>query len=140
MNDFVISIVDFNTYCKEIKEIRKKVFIKEQKVPKNLEWDGLDSEAKHALVKKRDNFIGTGRVFPDGHIGRVAVIKSYRGQGIGKKIINKLVETAINDGLDEVWLSSQCNAVGFYKKIGFSEFGEIFQEAGINHIKMKKSI
>jgi len=140
MNSLIINIVDYNTHYKEIKEIREEVFIKEQKVPKNLEWDGLDPEAKHALVKNKDNLIGTGRIFSDGHIGRIAVMKSYRGRGIGKKIISKLVETAKNEGLHEVWLSSQCTAVGFYKKIGFSEFGDIFQEAGINHIKMKKRI
>jgi len=138
MNDLVISIVNYNTYNKEIKEIRKEVFIIEQKVPENLEWDGLDPEAKHVLAKDGKELIGTGRVFSDGHIGRVAVTKNYRGKGIGKKIMNKLIELAKNEGLNEVLVSSQCSAAGFYKKLGFSEFGEIFQEAGIDHIKMKK--
>ena len=138
MNDLIINIVDYKT--KEIKEIRKAVFIVEQKVPKNLEWDGLDSIAKHVLAKKGNEFVGTGRVFSDGHIGRIAVIKIYRSQRIGKMIINKLVEIAKKKGLHEVWLSSQCSAIEFYKKLNFSDFGEVFQDAGIDHINMKKRI
>ena len=138
MNGLIIKIADYNT--KEIKEIRKEIFVIEQKVPEILEWDGLDSKAEHVLAKKGNDFIGTGRIFSDGHIGRIAIIKKYRKLGIGKMIINKLVKIAKKNGLDEVWLSSQCSAVGFYKKIGFSDFGEIFKDAGIDHIKMKKRI
>lgn len=138
MNNLIIKIADYNT--KEIKEIRKAVFVIEQKVPENLEWDGLDSKAEHILAKKENNFVGTGRIFSDGHIGRIAVLKNYRGQGIGKMIVKKLVEIAKKNGLNEVWLSSQCSAVEFYKKLGFSDFGEIFKDAGIDHINMKKRI
>jgi len=136
MNDLIINIVDYNR--KEIKEIRKEVFIIEQKVPEYLEWDGLDSKAEHVLAKIENNSVGTGRIFSDGHIGRIAVIKSYRRQGIGKMIINYLIEIAKKKGRNEVWLSAQCKAIEFYKKLGFSEFGEIFKDAGIDHIKMKK--
>ncbi len=138
MNNLIIKIADYNT--KEIKEIRKAVFVIEQKVPENLEWDGLDSKAEHILAKKENNFVGTGRIFSDGHIGRIAVLKRFRGQGIGKMIVKKLVEIAEKNGLNEVWLSSQCSAVEFYKKLGFSDFGEIFKDAGIDHINMKKRI
>jgi len=138
MNDLIISIVDYNT--KEIKIIRDEVFVKEQNVPESLEWDGLDSKAKHILVKKGNLFVGTARMFSDGHIGRVAVIKKYRGRGIGKSMINKLIEMAKNEGLGKVCLSSQCNAVTFYRKLGFTEFGEIFKDAGIDHIKMEKKL
>jgi len=120
MDNLEINIVDFKTHNKEIKEIRNEVFIKEQKVPKNLEWDGLDSKAKHVLVKLGNEFIGTGRIFSDGHIGRVAVKKIYRGLSAGKMIINKLVEIAKKESLEKVWLSSQCSAIEFYKKLGFS--------------------
>ncbi len=140
MDDLEVKIVSFKTYYKEIKEIRKDVFIIEQKVPEDLEWDGLDPEAKHVLAKNGKEMIGTGRVFSDGHIGRVAVTKDYRGKGIGKKIMNKLIELAKSEGLNEVLVSSQCSAAGFYKKIGFSEYGDIFLEAGIDHIKMRKNI
>jgi len=131
-------VVDYQDYIQKIKKVRKKVFVKEQNVPGDIEIDGLDSEAKHVLVFDADKAIGTGRILFDGHIGRIAVEKQYRCRGIGRIIVEKLVEIAKGLQLSEVWLSSQYHAKGFYQKLGFIEVGDIYQEAGIDHIKMKK--
>ena len=140
MNELNAKIVDYKNYNFQIHQVRNKVFVSEQNVPEGIEIDGLDSGAKHALVFDGDKAIGTGRMLPDGHIGRIAVIKQYRGRGIGKSIMEMLIDTAKNLPLSEVWLSSQYHARGFYLKLGFIETGDIYQEAGIDHIKMKKKL
>jgi predicted GNAT family N-acyltransferase len=135
-----VKIADYHKFNEEIRMIRENVFIKEQNIPKNIEFDGLDAKAKHVIVFDNKEAIGTGRILPDGHIGRIAVKKSYRGKGIGAIIMKKLINAAENLYLDEVWLSSQYHAKDFYLKLGFEEFRGIFQEAGINHIRMKKTV
>ena len=140
MNELSIKIVDYKNYHLQIHQVRNEVFIDEQKVPEDIEIDGLDSGAKHALVFDGEKAIGTGRMFLDGHIGRIAVKKQYRGRGIGNSIMRKLINTARNLHLSEVWLSSQYQARNFYQKLGFIEAGEIYQEASIDHIKMKKKL
>lgn len=134
------SIVDYDEYFDQIRNIRDDVFSKEQGVPQDLEYDGLDPAAIHSIVFDEDAEIGTGRMLSDGHIGRIAVKKQYRGKGIGKMIMQSLIDEAVNMRLEEVWLSSQCHAKGFYKRLGFMEIGGIYQEAGIDHIKMKKRL
>jgi len=84
MNVLNAKIADYKNYHFQIHQIRNEVFIDEQNVPEDIEIDGLDSGAKHALVFDSDKAIGTGRMLPDGHIGRIAVKKNYRGRGIGK--------------------------------------------------------
>lgn len=140
MNELNAKIVDYKNHHFQIHHVRNEVFIDEQKVPEGIEMDGLDSVAKHALVLDGDKAIGTGRILPDGHIGRIAVKKQYRGRGIGENIMGKLIDFAGNLPLSEVWLSSQYHARGFYQKLGFIETGDIYQEAGIDHIKMKKKL
>ena len=135
-----IKIVDYQDYIEKIREIRKEVFIEEQKVPENIEIDGLDLKAKHVLIFDAKKAIGTGRMLLDGHIGRIAVKKQYRGRGIGKIIMEGLINTAKDLQLSEVWLSSQYHAKDFYQKLGFIEVGNIYQEASIDHIKMKKKL
>ncbi len=134
------SIVDYNEYFDQIRNIRDDVFSKEQGVPQELEYDGFDSAAMHSLVFDEGTEIGTGRMLPDGHIGRVSVRKQYRGKGIGKMIMKSLIDEAKNMQFTEVWLSSQYHAKGFYEKLGFVEIGGIYQEANIDHIKMKKKL
>jgi len=133
-------IVDYDDYSDQIRNIREEVFCKEQGVPQDLEFDGLDSEAIHSIVCDGNLEIGTGRMLQDGHIGRVAVIKKYRGKGVGKMIMQCLIYEAINMQFQEVWLSSQYHAKGFYEKLEFIEIGDIYQEANIDHIKMKKKL
>ena len=133
-------ICDYKGNEKDICNIRFKVFVDEQNVPEELEIDGLDDEAKHVLAYLDDEPIGTGRILIDGHIGRVAVLKKYRGLGIGKSIMKELIEWAQKNNLEKLWLSSQWHAHSFYLDIGFVCEGEVYEEAGIDHIKMNRTL
>ena len=131
-------ISDYESNTEDICAIRYEVFVNEQNVPKELEIDGLDIEAKHVLAFVDEVPIGTGRILSDGHIGRVAVLKNYRGIGIGKSIMKDLIKWAQDMSLEKVWLSSQWHAHSFYLDFGFVCVDEIYKEAGIDHIKMFK--
>tara|TARA_B110000008_G_scaffold267307_1_gene294289 strand:+ start:761 stop:1183 length:423 start_codon:yes stop_codon:yes gene_type:complete len=133
-------ICDYQDNEKEICKIRFEVFVDEQDVPEELEIDGLDKEAKHVLAFFDNEAIGTGRILSDGHIGRVAVLKRHRGLGIGKLMMQELIEWAEQANLQKLWLSSQWHAKGFYLDLGFECEGEIYEEAGIDHIKMSKKL
>jgi len=133
-------ICDYEFHAEDICAIRYEVFVNEQNVPKELEIDGLDIEAKHVLAFVDEVPIGTGRILSDGHIGRVAVLKNYRGLGIGKLIIKDLIKWALDMSLEKVWLSSQWHAHSFYLDLGFVCVGEIYKEAGIDHIKMYRAL
>ena len=137
----IVSIIcDYESNTKDICAIRYKVFVGEQKVPEELEIDGLDDQAKHVLAFVDGVPIGTGRILSDGHIGRVAVLKDYRGLGIGKSIMKELIKWAQNMNLEKAWLSSQWHAHSFYLDLDFVCVGEIYKEAGIDHIKMFKTL
>ena len=129
-------ICDYEPHTDDICAIRYEVFVDEQNVPEELEIDGLDDKAKHVLTFVDGLPIGTGRILSDGHIGRVAVLKNYRGLGIGKSIMKELVKCAQDLSLKKVWLSSQWHAHSFYLDLGFVCVGEVYKEAGIEHIKM----
>jgi len=129
-------ICDYESNTEDICAIRYEVFVEEQNVPEELEIDGLDNEAKHVLAFVNEVPVGTGRILSDGHIGRVAVLEKHRSLGIGKLIMKELVNCAQDSSLDKVWLSSQWHAHSFYLDLGFVCVGKIYEEAGINHIKM----
>jgi len=133
-------ICDYESHTENICAIRYEVFVDEQNVPKELEIDGLDGKAKHVLTFVDDVPIGTGRILSDGHIGRVAVLKNYRGLGIGKSIMKELIKCAQDMSLEKVWLSSQWHAHSFYLDLGFVCVGEVYKEAGIDHIKMFRAL
>lgn len=123
-----------------IRAIRDEVFVCEQGVPPDLEHDGLDGGACHVLALDRGKPVGTGRVLEDGHIGRIAVLREYRHQGIATRLVEALIVQARSQGCTRVWLASQCQATRLYEKLGFVSKGEVFQEAGIDHIKMSKAL
>ena len=129
-------ICDYKDNEKDICKIRFEVFVDEQNVPEDLEIDGLDDEAKHVLAYIDGKPIGTGRILSDGHIGRVAVLKKYRGLGIGNSIMKVLIKWAQQNKFEKLWLSSQWHAHSFYLGLGFVCEGDIYEEAGIDHIKM----
>ena len=133
-------ICDYKSNIEDICAIRYEVFVDEQNVPEELEIDGLDGEAKHVLAFVDGVPIGTGRILDDGHIGRVAVLKDYRGFGIGKLIMKKLIKWAQDITLKKVWLSSQWHAHSFYLDLDFVCVGDIYKEAGIDHIKMFRTL
>ena len=133
-------ICDYEPHTDDICAIRYEFFVDEQNVPEELEIDGFDGEAKHVLTFVDGLPIGTGRILSDGHSGRVAVLKNYRGLGIGKSIMKELIKCAQDLSLEKVWLSSQWHAHSFYLDLGFVCVGEIYKEAGIDHIKMFRTL
>ena len=119
--------------------IREIVFVHEQGVPMEIEIDKFDVVSEHAIAYAgADGSIGTGRLLPDGHIGRMAVLKEWRGKGVGALLLDALVRRAIDRGLDSVMLNAQIHAKAFYKKAGFVIDGAPFMEAGIPHVPMRR--
>ena len=127
-----------------IHAIREAVFVIEQGVPADLEWDGQDPACLHVMAEMLDGVkrdaVGTGRILPNGKIGRMAVLGKYRGKGIGGEILAALVEAARARGQHDVYLHAQSHALAFYQRFGFVADGEEFQEAGIPHRKMRREI
>ena len=120
-----------------LKQVREAVFVREQRVPVELEWDGLDDQCLHMLAEDpQGNPIGTGRLLPDGHIGRMAVLKEWRGRGVGAALLRALMEEGEKRGFRELALAAQVQAMSFYEKAGFVAEGEVFDEAGIPHRNM----
>jgi len=124
--------------------LRRTVFIEEQNVPKNEEVDGDDPDCDHILLTVSDIPVGAARLkyYNDFiKVQRVCVLKNYRGQGIGSKIINFIIRhVEKNDIRSSVRLGSQIHALEFYKRLGFIEFGEEYLDAGILHKDMEFQI
>lgn len=123
-----------------IRAIREAVFIEEQGVPPELEFDGLDDSALQVLAKADGQPAGTGRVLDDGHIGRIAVLHAQRGLGLGAAIVQALVDASAQAGHKRVYLGAQTHAIGFYEKLGFTVYGDEFMDAGIPHRNMEKRL
>ena len=118
--------------------VREAVFVQEQGVPLALEWDGRDEEAFHLLAEDRQgNPIGTARLLPEGHIGRMAVVKPWRGRGVGTALLRAMVEEGRRRKLERLALNAQLEAVPFYERAGFRALGEVFEDAGIPHRRME---
>jgi len=120
--------------------IRFSVFVEEQGVPREIELDEHDPVCVHAVVFEEGRAVATGRLLPDGHIGRMAVLKAWRGRGIGAAVLNALIEAALERGHREVVLSAQVHAVPFYRAHGFVPVGGEYLEAGIAHQAMKRAL
>lgn len=119
--------------------IRFEVFVEEQGVPREIELDEHDALSLHVLVFEQEKAVATGRLLPDGHIGRMAVLKAWRGQGIGGTLLQRLMAAARARGDREVVLAAQVHAVPFYKAHGFVESGAQYLEAGIPHQDMRRA-
>ena len=120
-----------------LRQVRETVFVREQKVPLELEWDGLDDQCLHMLAEDRDgNPIGTGRLLPDGHIGRMAVLREWRRRGVGSALLRALMEEGRKQGFETMILAAQIQAMPFYEKAGFVAEGDVFDDAGIPHRNM----
>ena len=121
--------------------IRHEVFVDEQHVPVELELDAFDAVALHALACDGGGYtaLGTGRLLPDGHIGRMAVRRAARGGGVGSLLLLALMQQAQQRGDPAVVLHAQLAARGFYERHGFTPEGEVFMDAGIEHIAMRRS-
>jgi predicted GNAT family N-acyltransferase len=136
-----VEVSDWPTARAEATRIRFAVFVLEQKVPPELEMDDVDLDCDHALAYDGDRrAIATGRLLPDGHIGRMAVLADRRGLGIGAAVLARLVARARERGFPEVVLNAQTHAIGFYAKHGFTPYGAQFMEAGIPHVAMRLAL
>jgi predicted GNAT family N-acyltransferase len=134
---FTVRPVNWQASRDALRAVRRTVFIKEQKVPEELEWDDADDRAYHVLATAVDGKpIGTGRLLLDCHIGRMAVVKSWRGRGVGSAILAMLIDFARKEGCDAVHLNAQTHALAFYERFGFTPVGGLFDEAGIPHQAM----
>ena len=130
-------MLDWRAAQAEAKRIRVTVFVEEQGVPAELEMDENDAASLHALAYTDGRAIGTGRLLPDGHIGRMAVLKEWRGRGAGRSLLRRLIDAARQRGHREVALSAQVHALEFYRAEGFEPEGAIYEEAGIPHQAMR---
>jgi len=136
-SSFRIEVVTWHNEESNLRNIRTSVFIAEQRVPESMEWDLIDSVCVHILAKDLDGqAIGTARLLPDGHIGRMAVLKPWRRKGVGGAMLQAILEEMHIRNMKRAVLHAQLSAVGFYEKIGFCKQGNEFMEAGIPHIKM----
>ena len=121
-----------------LREVREAVFVIEQKVPIELEWDDLDAVCEHVMaIDNANRPIGTGRLSPDGHIGRMAVLRSYRGMGVGGAMLRHLLAKATARKMPRVMLNAQISALTFYQRFGFIAEGTEFLDAGIPHRRMR---
>jgi len=138
---FSIRLCDWDQARPEARRIREQVFVLEQGVPLALEMDEQDAHCDHALAYAEDGgAIGTGRLLPDGHIGRMAVMKAWRGKGVGALLLQTLVERARQKHHACVRLNAQADAAGFYRRYGFEVAGAEFTEAGIPHVPMRRDL
>ena len=136
-NPFTVHLISWHDGEPLLRAIREKVFMQEQNVPAELEWDGLDEVCHHALaLSANGEAIGCGRITPDGHIGRVAVLPEWRRKRIGSAILELLVDYARSQHFVQIELNAQVQALPLYKRFGFEEEGEVFMEANIPHRKM----
>ena len=114
------------------------MFVNEQGVPKHLEIDGLDQSSYHFLATTSGGeHVGTARLLQTGQIGRMAVLKTYRGSGIGRQLLECAVAKALELKFSEIFLHAQTHAIDFYARNGFEAYGREFDDAGIPHRSMR---
>ncbi len=136
----MIRLTDWEKDKAALRAIRSQVFIKEQNVPEDMEWDEFDASATHFIALKNDQPIACARLKADGQIGRMAVLADYRNKGTGIKLLQFVLQTSAEKNINEVYLHAQVTAIAFYEKHGFVSQGDIFYEAGIPHRAMLKTI
>lgn len=136
-----IVLGDWTTLGEQAASIRRAVFVDEQKVPADIELDEFDAVSLHALAFDAAGVVvGTGRLLPDGHIGRMAVLAGARGSGVGSALLQALMTAARGRGLVDVRLNAQTHALPFYARFGFMAEGDEFDDAGIAHRAMRRSL
>ena len=140
-----VTIGSWQTLAGEARQVRTEVFLEEQRIPVEMEWDELDELAIHAVARNRLGLaVGTGRLLQHapgvGRIGRMAVTRVLRGSNVGRDVLRALMLAATQRGDHEVVLHAQRTAQGFYARLGFVSRGEPFEEAGIVHIEMHRTL
>ena len=135
--DVRVRQVDWESHKADLLMVRHAVFVEEQGVPIELEHDEEDARSLHLMVTDaEDTAIATARMLPGGYIGRMAVLASWRDNGIGTAMLRELLRIAAARGIPSLRLNAQCEAESFYRRLGFKPEGEVFEEAGIDHRHM----
>ncbi len=142
-SDISLITTDWSTHRQPLMSVRTRVFIEEQDIPADLEWDEYDAISWHCLAvvenhSQAPQYIGTGRLQPNGKITRIAVLPEWRRRGVANGIVSTLLTLANQHKLPDLFLHAQTTAQGLYKKHGFIACGEEFDEGGIAHIAMHK--
>lgn len=144
MSRFTIRLCAWQDAEAALRDVRTCVFIQEQNVPEVLEWDGEDAQALHVLASDPPGrAIGTARLILHSdwaHIGRMAVLPAWRGQGVGSALLETILAAARERGASQVFLNAQTTAVPFYARAGFAVEGEEFLDANIPHVRMTRSL
>jgi len=134
---FTVQTTTWQASQAALQAIREQVFIKEQRVPVELEWDEFDASAMHLLaIDSAKNPIGCARILENGSIGRMAVLAEWRGLGVGKALLSAAINVCRKHQYSTVTLSAQTHAIGFYENAGFTVCSEDYLDAGIPHRDM----
>lgn len=136
MSDYVIRSGSWALLATEAKMVRTDVFIQEQNIAEHDEWDAEDDTSLHFVMYDQQQAIATARLLKNNSIGRVAVLKNYRGQGIGQQLMQYIIMVAATEQRAFLKLSAQVHAIGFYEKLGFQVKGERYLDCGIPHVDM----
>ncbi|MCX2779386.1 GNAT family N-acetyltransferase [Microbulbifer thermotolerans] len=140
MADTEIRLAAWEADLALIRQVREAVFIHEQNVDPDIEWDQEEETAQHFLIVQGKEPLATARITTSGKIGRMAVVKKARGCGLGLQLLTFICNYAREHGFSSVYLHAQSHAEGFYRKAGFRSEGEPFIEADIPHIKMVRPL
>ena len=136
MSEFTVVVGDWHSLQQHAQHIRELVFILEQDIAPEDEWDDQDPISIHFVVYDADQPIATARLLSNDHVGRVAVLKDYRSKGIGKLVMQEIIALAKQQQRKELILSSQVYATQFYSGLGFAVQGESYLDCGIPHVDM----
>jgi predicted GNAT family N-acyltransferase len=138
---FAVRVADWAADEARLRAVRLAVFVVEQNIPEELEWDAMDAASIHALAEDPAGTpIGCGRLLPDGNIGRMAVLSDWRGRGVGAALLERLIAVARARGDARVLLNAQVQAMPFYARFGFVPVGDAFMEADIPHHAMARPL
>jgi len=135
-NSVEILHVDWLDAVDALKHIRQTVFVEEQHVPEELEWDELDAVSSHFLARVDSTPAATARLTPNGQIGRMAVLPPFRHRGLASSLLLAVLAEARLRGQKRIFLHAQVQVVDFYRRYGFTAEGEVFLDAGIEHCAM----
>ncbi len=138
---FQVEAIDYHAGLEQLRRVRETVFVQEQQVPIEEEWDALDPLCLHVIARDAEGQpIGTGRLTPERRIGRMAVLRHWRGRGVGDALLVTLMEQARAQRWPEISLNAQVSAQAFYARHGFVPVGDRFVEAGIDHQAMRRRL
>lgn len=136
-HDFNVLQVSWATHSPQLIAVREPVFVIEQEVKPDFEWDEIDAVAIHLLALANNEPIGCARVINHKKIGRMAVLKEWRGHGVGQALLREAINICKANGTRSINLTAQTHAITFYKQAGFVEISGVYQDANIPHVDMQ---